>query len=112
FNRDPLVFLGVTKMVGVHVLFSSLVERCGDYNSINRLIANHDLDGLPGFGGIHGQHAQPDILSSRRGWTAAGHPSGRIAIDEHFVAIAADAAAGHFKTYQRARYAFGLLLFE
>ena len=80
-DGHPLVFLRVPKIVWIHVLFRSLIERRRHDHGIHRLIADHDLNCVRRLGRIDRKDTQTDILVQRRRRAAAGNPAGGIAVD-------------------------------
>src|SRR5579885_1030339 len=97
---------------GTISLFRSLVKGGFHGDRIHELAADHDLNGLARDGPGGREIAETDVLTESRGGPAAGDPSGGFAIEEHFVAIAADAAAAHLEADELAGNAGLLLLHE
>src|SRR5579883_40610 len=97
---------------GTISLFRSLVEGGFHGDRIDGLAADHDLNRLARDGPGGREIAETDVPAEGRGRPAAGDPAGGLAIEEHFVAIAADAAAAHLEADELARNAGLLLLHE
>src|ERR1035441_7131690 len=85
------------KFSGYIDLFRSFVKRGFHRHRIHGLVADHDLNVLCGNRLLRRKVTQSDVLVE--GWrrAATGDPTGGGAVEEDFVAVAADAAAAHFK---------------